>query len=66
MKMAMTDQELAEVLRKRYSEAIHSTVGDMDVEKAHIEADKFLCWVLTIVGYPGLAQTFEELEKWYG
>ena len=36
-----------------------------DPETQHMEADGFLCKVLTDLGYAELVAEFEELGKWY-
>ena len=36
-----------------------------DPEKAHVEADKILCELLTQLGFTSVVAEFHSLKKWY-
>lgn len=42
-----------------------STQENWDIETTHIEADGLLCELLVILGYSGVVNDFDKIEKWY-
>lgn len=51
-----TDEEVAQRI---------SDFSQFDTTSAHLEADRTLCELLTLLGYEKTVEAFENLDKWY-
>ena len=54
-----------EAFKRMWEIFLPNKKGWVDTERAHEEADKFLCELLRSSGYGEVANYFEEQIKWY-
>ncbi len=49
----------------KYIEELRGLQSDGDEEKAHVEADKILCELLTELTYVEVVGEYKKIRKWY-
>jgi len=62
--MSVNSNNVDEELLKEYVEKVKSCENE-DTETCHIDANNYLCGLLTKLGYGQVVEEFEQLKKWY-
>jgi len=60
----MTKAKIEE-LDKAYKAKMDALDDSGDLEECHGEADKYLCELLSQLGFKGTVESFLALDKWY-
>jgi len=60
----LTEMETIHFIAEKI-DRLNELSGMDDPEKAHSEADKILCEVISNLGYYGVAEAYNKIERWY-